>query len=101
MATVAARGPEPVGGQKLRRKAEAGYAFFDPRGGGGFFDHPVHRAFAVLPFGARSQPETGDIAPGTDPGAPVAPRLAGKVIWTTLIPAAVFATLVAFADYAG
>jgi predicted secreted protein len=43
----------------------------------------------VLPFGARSQPEIGDIAPGTDPGAPVAPRLAGKVIWTTLIPAAV------------
>jgi hypothetical protein len=26
----------PVGGQKLRRKAGAGYAFFDPRGGGGF-----------------------------------------------------------------
>jgi hypothetical protein len=31
------RGPGPVGGQKLRRKAEAGYAFFDPHGGGGFF----------------------------------------------------------------
>jgi hypothetical protein len=27
------RGPGPGGGQKLRRKAEAGYAFFDPRGG--------------------------------------------------------------------
>jgi hypothetical protein len=32
MAIVAARGPKLVGGQKLRRKAEAGYAFFDPRG---------------------------------------------------------------------
>jgi hypothetical protein len=96
MATVAARGPEPVGGQKLRRKAEAGYAFFDPRGGGGF----VHRAFAVLPFGVRSQ-ETSDNAAGTDPGAPVAPRLAGKSIWTTLISGVVLAALVALAEYAG
>jgi hypothetical protein len=36
--------------------------------------------FAVLPFGVRSQHETGDIAAGTDPGAPVAPRLVGKAI---------------------
>jgi len=55
----------------------------------------------VLPFGARSQHETGDIAPGTDPGAPVAPRRAGKAIWTTLIPVVVFAALVAVAGYAG
>jgi predicted secreted protein len=38
--------------------------FSIPMAGAVFFDHLVHRAFAVLPFGARSQPETGDIAPG-------------------------------------
>lgn len=31
--------------------------------------------FAVLPFGARSQLDAGEVAPGTDPGAPAAPRL--------------------------
>jgi predicted secreted protein len=41
--------------------------------------------FAVLPVGDRSQHETGDIAAETDPGAPVAPRLVGKAIGTTLI----------------
>ena len=57
--------------------------------------------FAVLPVGDRSQHETGDIAAETDPGAPVAPRLVGKAIGTTLISGVVFAALVAFADYAG
>ena len=31
--------------------------------------------FAVLPLGVSSQAESGGIVPGTDPGAPVAPRL--------------------------
>ena len=75
MATVAAHGPEPVGGQKLRRKAEAGHAFFDSPCGGGFLTVWFTVLFAVLPFGGRSQHETGDFAAGTDPGAPVAPRL--------------------------
>jgi predicted secreted protein len=44
--------------------------------------------FAVLPFGVRSQHESGDFVPGTDPGAPVAPRLLAKAIWTTLISVA-------------
>jgi predicted secreted protein len=47
--------------------------------------------FAVLPFGVRSQHEGGDIAPGTDPGAPVIPRLGWKLVWTTLVSAAIFA----------
>ena len=47
--------------------------------------------FAVLPFGVRSQHEGGDIAPGTDPGAPVIPRLGWKLVWTTLASAAIFA----------
>ena len=57
--------------------------------------------FAVLPFGIRSQHETGDIVAGTDPGAPVAPRLFIKAFWTTLISAVVFTALVAIAIYAG
>jgi predicted secreted protein len=54
-----------------------------------------------VPFGVRSQHETGDIAALTGPGAPLAPRLAGKAIWTTLILVVIFAALAAFADYAG
>jgi predicted secreted protein len=55
--------------------------------------------FAVLPFGVRSQHESGSFPAGTDPGAPVAPRILGKMIWTTLISAVVFAALAAFAAY--
>lgn len=47
--------------------------------------------FAVLPIGVRSQHEAGDYVPGTDPGAPVAPHLLRKALWTTLIAAAIFA----------
>lgn len=57
--------------------------------------------FAVLPFGVRSQHEAGDVTPGTDPGAPVAPRLLAKFIWTTLISASLFAALAVFAAYTG
>lgn len=48
--------------------------------------------FAVLPFGIRSQHESDtERPPGTDPGAPIAPRLWLKVLWTTLISAVIFA----------
>ena len=47
--------------------------------------------FLTLPFGIRSQHEDGEGAPGTDPGAPVAPRMGRKLIWTTLISAVLFA----------
>ena len=49
--------------------------------------------FAVLPFGVQSQHEMAEIVPGTDPGAPVAPRLAVKAVWTTAISVVVFAAL--------
>ena len=52
--------------------------------------------FAVLPWGVRSQQESGAVAPGTDPGAPSIPKLKQKLIWTTLIAGIVFA-LFAFA----
>ena len=47
--------------------------------------------FVTLPFGVRSQHETGEGAPGTDPGAPIASRMGRKLIWTTLISAVIFA----------
>ena len=43
-----------------------------------------------MPFGARSQAETGDILPGSDPGAPALPALNEKAIWTTIVAAVVF-----------
>jgi predicted secreted protein len=46
--------------------------------------------FAVLPFGVRSQAEQGEVAPGTDPGAPAIPALKAKLVWTTVVSAAVF-----------
>ena len=47
--------------------------------------------FAVLPWGVHSQHEGGDIAPGTDPGAPTIPKLGQKLLWTTLVSVAIFA----------
>ena len=47
--------------------------------------------FAVLPWGVRSQQESGAVAPGTDPGAPAIPRLRRKLLWTTIVAALVFA----------
>lgn len=52
--------------------------------------------FAILPFGVRSQHETGEVTKGTDPGAPLAPRLVAKALWTTLVATIVFAGLWAF-----
>ncbi|MGQ4273030.1 DUF1467 family protein [Terrihabitans sp. B22-R8] len=45
--------------------------------------------FAVLPWGVRSQHETGEVVPGTEPGAPATPRL-----WRIAIYNTIFATLV-------
>jgi predicted secreted protein len=50
--------------------------------------------FAVLPFGVRSQDEAGELVPGTDPGAPVAPKLWKKAVWTTALTALVFGLIV-------
>ena len=47
--------------------------------------------FVTLPFGVRSQHEDGVVAPGTDPGAPIASRMGRKLLWTTIISAVIFA----------
>ena len=57
--------------------------------------------FAVLPFGVRSQHEGVDYAGGTDPGAPIAPRLLMKASVTTVISAIIFALLWSFMHYFG
>lgn len=46
--------------------------------------------FAVLPFGVRSQAESGEVEKGTDPGAPVLPGLAKKAMATTILAGIVF-----------
>jgi predicted secreted protein len=46
--------------------------------------------FAVLPWGVRSQHEGGEIAPGTDPGAPVIAHVGRKLACTTLVAGILF-----------
>lgn len=50
--------------------------------------------FAVLPWGVRSQAESADITPGTDPGAPVRPGLGKKLLATTIVAAVITAGIV-------
>lgn len=41
--------------------------------------------FAILPLGVRSQLESGEVTPGTEPGAPATPRVWRSVGITTLV----------------
>jgi predicted secreted protein len=56
--------------------------------------------FAILPIGVRSQQEDGVVIPGTEPGAPVAPRLVMKAIVTTLVSAVLLGLLLAYMRWA-
>ena len=47
----------------------------------------------VLPWGAHSQDESGDVTPGTDPGAPAIHRITGKLVWATAIATVLFGIL--------
>ena len=49
--------------------------------------------FAVLPWGIRSQEESGEVAPGTDPGAPAGHLIWRKLLWTTVVAGVVFGIL--------
>ena len=49
--------------------------------------------FAVLPFGVRSQHEDSEYQQGTDPGAPVTPKLLMKALITTVVTSVLFAGL--------
>lgn len=52
--------------------------------------------FLVLPFGVRTQHEEGAVVSGTEPGAPIVPRVAYKLLWTTIVAAVLFAAGVVF-----
>ena len=41
--------------------------------------------FAVLPFGVRSQHETGEVVAGSDPGAPTMVRMLRVVVLNSLV----------------
>ena len=58
--------------------------------------------FAILPIGVRSQHENEEGRfLGTDPGAPIAPRLLMKAALTTVVSAVVFAGLMAYIAWQG
>ena len=57
--------------------------------------------FAVLPFGVQSQVAAGEIVSGSEPGAPAAPSLNEKAIWTTIISDLVFIGVVALLPLSG
>lgn len=49
--------------------------------------------FAVLPWGVRNQEESGDVVPGSDPGAPAIHRVWMKLVWTTVVATTIFGLL--------
>jgi predicted secreted protein len=49
--------------------------------------------FCVLPFGARSQSDAGEVVEGTEPGAPVTPNIKKKLIWTSGITLIIWSIL--------
>jgi predicted secreted protein len=51
--------------------------------------------FAVLPWGVKNQEESGEVVPGTDPGAPAVHKVWIKLLWTTVIASIVFGVLAA------
>ena len=55
--------------------------------------------FAILPWGIRSQHESSEMVQGTDPGAPVAPRLWVKALITTAISALLWVCLYIWLTY--
>ena len=47
----------------------------------------------VLPWGAQSQNESGEVTQGTDPGAPAMHRVKAKLIWATVVATVLFGIL--------
>ena len=57
--------------------------------------------FAILPIRNQAETRPEHIVPGQDPGAPAAPHLREKAIWTTLLTGFVFLGALAVFPLAG
>lgn len=57
--------------------------------------------FAILPFGVRSQAESGEVVAGSEPGAPTVHGLQEKAIWTSLVSSVVLVLVAAIFPLAG
>jgi predicted secreted protein len=57
--------------------------------------------FAILPIRVQTQAEVGEIAEGTEPGAPANPALRERAIWTTIAADVVFAAIAALFPLSG
>jgi len=57
--------------------------------------------FAILPFGVRSQEESGEVVAGSEPGAPSVHGLQEKAIWTSLVASVVLVITVVVFPLAG
>jgi predicted secreted protein len=55
--------------------------------------------FMMLPVGVRSQLEDGNVVPGTEPSAPVAPRLRNKAIAAFFIALAIWGVLFSVVEF--
>ena len=47
----------------------------------------------LLPIGVKSQADVGEVEPGTPAGAPDQPMIGRKMIWATVVSAALWALL--------
>ena len=57
--------------------------------------------FVVLPFGVKSQHEAGEVAPGTEAGAPHRPLLLRRAAATTVLAAIIFVGVYLYFDVYG
>lgn len=57
--------------------------------------------FAMLPFGLRTQDESGEISPGTEPSAPSGSHMLGAVIRTSIVSGVIFAAFYVAVVYYG
>lgn len=57
--------------------------------------------FIILPIAIRSQAEAAQTIPGTEPGAPILPRIRERAIMTTLLADILFISSVSLLPLAG
>ncbi|HMO29297.1 DUF1467 family protein [Enterovirga sp.] len=57
--------------------------------------------FTILPVRIRTQSDLDEVVPGTDPGAPSAPALRERAIWTSVVSTVVFVLIAAFFPLSG